>query len=452
MRPHSPASSAALALLLGCSPGPPPRTVVLATIDTWRYDANGFLGAKSPSPTPFADALAARGLVATEAWAPVPLTGPSHWSLLSGRWPWRDGVRLNGDTPLPARGGTLAERLQGQGWSTAAFVSCGVLDGSFGFASGFDTYDDQLGQDGPSGDPGKLQRRGDATVDAALTWVRRDAPDSDLFLWLHLFDPHFPYSAPGGVQGDSTEAYLAEVAYADQQLRRFASDLEAADRPATRTLWVLLGDHGEGLGEHGEKTHGYLLHGATTHIPLVVAGSGFEPGRSSDLTSVVDVVPTVLGWLDQAPGETDGHDLRAPPAQADRALPLESMLGANAFGLAPAVGLRTGTWLWERSPRDHLWQLEDDPQELHDRAASHPDVVITGPTSMQTRLLLEDIPTGVVPYCDLADRMGVAVPNLQAVLAMANTLYQTEFRDSGRTLARLGHPDLDIEGIRALLG
>lgn len=370
--------AAALGTACGDSPhrsGSSLRTIVLVTIDTWRRDANGFLGDPTSSPTPFLDAMAADGLVAVDAMAPVPLTGPSHWSILTGRWPWRDGVRSNAEPPQEVRGLTLAELLSARGWATAAFVSCSVLDDRFGFARGFATYDDRLVTSGAIGHIAMPERRGDRTVEAALAWLRQRPADEKIFLWLHLFDPHYPYAPPGPQRPGERVAYLGEVAFADAQVGTLAAGLEARGRPWRQALWVVLADHGEALGNHGERTHGLLLHGATTRIPFFLFGPGVPARRLPGLVTTVDVVPTVLTRLGLPSPSGDGHDLLSAPLGEDRPLPLESVYGLRAFGLPPAVGLRRGPWLWESSPRDHLWNLQSDPGEETDLAAVRPEVV-----------------------------------------------------------------------------
>jgi arylsulfatase A-like enzyme len=342
------------------------QTVVLATIDTWRRDAAGFLGAPNPSPTPFLDGLAEGGLVATDAMAPVPLTGPSHWSVLSGRWPWRDDVRVNGDVPRGAGEPTLPEVLRSRGWRTAAFVSCSVLARRFGFGAGFDHYDDDFYSGGGLADVDMPERRGDATVGSVLAWLSERESGERIFLWVHLFDPHFPYKSPAGAAPGENGEYRGEVAFADAQLARLASGLEALGRPLDESLWVVLSDHGEGLGDHGEDSHGLILHGATTRIPFLVAGASVSESRFEGLSSTVDVLPTILGVLRIEAPASDGIDLVNGSASPERAIPLESLMGARAFGLAPVWGLRLERWLWESSPADHLWDLQEDPAEERD--------------------------------------------------------------------------------------
>jgi arylsulfatase A-like enzyme len=285
------------------------RTIVLASVDTWRRDTSGFLGGLDPSPTPFLDDLAATGLIAADAMAPVPLTGPSHWSMLSGRWPWRDGLRVNGDRPHPGRGTRLAGILREEGWRGAAFVSCSVLDHRLGFAAGFEHYDDRFGTEGEDAFVEVAQRRGDRTVQAALDWTAAQPPGDRLFLWVHLFDPHQPRAARlGSFSGDHGE-YRGAVAFADAQLESLAEGLDEAGRPLGASLWVVLSDHGEGLGAHGELSHGQLLHGATTRIPFFLAGPSIPAGRLEVLASTVDVLPTLLGYLGLEIPESDGVDL-----------------------------------------------------------------------------------------------------------------------------------------------
>ena len=371
----------ALAVTAGCRGHTPsadratsPHTAVLVTIDTWRRDATGFLGDRQPSPTPFIDRLASGGVVFFDAVTPVPLTAPSHLSMLTCRWPWRSGARNNGDVPVLEETPTLASLLKENGWRTAAFVSASVLDHRFGLDLGFEHYDDTVGGARGVGVHAIAERTGDATVTAALEWIRANVePDERLFVWLHLFDPHFPYRAHGAAAPNARAAYEAEVRFSDEQVRRFHDGLARIGRRPATGLWVILADHGEALGEHGEQTHGFLLHGATTRIPMLIAGAG-RHGRSNALASTVDLMPTILGMLGIASPDCDGRDLLAPQIE-NRAIPMETVYGARSFGLSEGIGLRTREWLWESSPNDHLWNLTSDPSEARDIAPAHPDVV-----------------------------------------------------------------------------
>lgn len=374
-------------LALGCDSSSPSKdaspetkiveTIVLVTIDTWRRDATGFLGGLAPSPTPFLDQLARQGLIASDAVSPVPLTGPSHWSMLSGRWPWRDGLRINGDIPTRNESfPTLPEILKEQGWLTAGFVSCAVLSERYGFASGFDHFDEEFHQSGGVSDIKMAERRGDATVSAALSWIETQDTNAKIFLWIHLFDPHRPFvSAPGIFSDEPHGAYYAEILFADQQLALLSQRLTESGRPLEESLWVVLSDHGEALGEHGESSHGLLLHGATTRIPLIVAGQSVPQRRFKGLSSTVDVFPTLLGALNLDVPPRDGIDLLRSTGLDERAIPLESLMGMRGFGLSPAIGLRQKEWLWEASPVDHLWNLAADSMEKHDLGNTRIDKV-----------------------------------------------------------------------------
>jgi arylsulfatase A-like enzyme/predicted TPR repeat methyltransferase len=376
------------------------KTIVLVTIDTWRWDATGFLGRRNPSPTPYLDELAASSLVATNAVAPVPLTGPSHWSMLTGRWPWRDGVRVNGDRPPVEHAPTLAEELRAAGWRTAAFVSCAALDHRFGFDAGFEHFDDRFRTGGRITDIGMPERRADETVALVLQWVGTVPASDRLLLWVHLFDPHLPYdpppqlrqqwlgisrsSPPKSIPAETCGAYLGEVAFADQQVKVLLDGLAAAGRPAAQSLYLILGDHGEGLGDHGALTHGLLLHGAAIRVPLLVAGGQVAPGTRQDPASTADVFATVLEAAGHqvAPGRgssasvrRDGRSLLTAGPAEDRSLPLETLFGQRSYGLSPAFGLLTRQWLWESSPADHLWDIVHDPEEITDLAGARPQVV-----------------------------------------------------------------------------
>ncbi len=390
----------------GCSgdvqPSKPskPTTVLLVTIDTWRSDTNGFLGGQLPSPTPYLDQLAKRGLVADNAVAPVPLTGPSHWSMLTGRWPWMDGVRVNGDPPAPT-GDHLVERLQSAGWRTGGFVSAGVLDDRFGFGRGFDHFDDKVATVGVQ-DIDMQRRSGDATVNAALQWLTDQPTNAPVFAWVHLFDPHFPYARHPGLEG--FDPYDAEVAFADAQVRRLGEGITKAGRDPGGTLWFVLADHGEGQGEHGARSHGLLLHRAAMDIPLLIAGPGIAPSRVKEPVTTVDIAPTMLSALGIPRIDADGLDLGGP-IPADRTIPMESLFGLRVFGLSPAWGLRTAEWLWESSPEDHLWDLNTDPAEEHDvvsqqqevvaalvsarRKFAQPAVEVADPQDAETRAMLQ---------------------------------------------------------------
>lgn len=339
------AAAVLLALVAACAEPPDDRpSVLLVTIDTLRGDVVGPRDGGA-SLTPRLDDLAARGTRFTRATSVTPLTLPTHASMLTALRPARHGLTVNGVTTSDLAPPLLPATLREQGYATAAFVSAAVLDRRYGLADAFDHYDDDFVV--PGGPTAPTERRGDATVDRALAWL--DAADGPVFAWVHLFDPHAPYDAPGseGLE-DRRAAYEAEVAYADAQVGRLVDGL--AD--AGPLLVVVTSDHGEGLGEHDEDTHGLLLYESTMHVPLSASWWGAPPAGApfaqpsvvrDDLASVLDVAPTVLDVLGlDAPTGVDGVSLVQPVA-ADRTAPLETRAPWFYYGASALSGVRRGS-------------------------------------------------------------------------------------------------------------
>ncbi|MGQ0553961.1 MAG: sulfatase-like hydrolase/transferase [Planctomycetota bacterium] len=367
--------TAGLLSLLGCGPPAPRPSVLIITVDTLRADAVSAWGAETAT-TPHLDALATRGVSFLQATTVTPLTLPAHASLFTGARPARHGLSVNGLAPAEFPAASLTERFAAQGYETAAFVSAVVLDRRHGLAPGFAVYDDQLAV--PGGPPAALERRGDHTVDAALRWSGFAEPA--FFAWVHLFDPHAPYAAPGAASGTDRAAYLQEVRFADQQIGRL---LEGVQAQASGPVLVLVtSDHGEGLGEHGEETHGLQLYESTLHIPLLVAWLG-APGRLAlpeaeaalragsrrqDVVSILDVAPSLLSALDLQPlSAVDGASFWTP--QPGRALPLETRVPWFYYGFSPLIGVRCDTLKLvgaeaSAPPAWTLFDLAQDPAEL----------------------------------------------------------------------------------------
>ncbi|MCI0342169.1 MAG: sulfatase-like hydrolase/transferase [Planctomycetales bacterium] len=368
-----------------------PRTIVLVIVDTLRADHLGCYGGKSAA-TPVADRLAARGTLFREAYCAAPLTRPSITSLLTGLYPLRHGVHDNVGERLGDEVPTAVERLAAAGYACGAFVSGEPLDATAGLTRGFAAYDDRLAEGrappcggAPYGYAGYAanvtlrERLGERTVAAALEWSRGAGPGSQ-FLLVHLFDPHAPYAAPApeGVRYAGSP-YAGEVAYADRCVGSLLSGLEAAGRGDA--LVLLTADHGEGLGEHREDTHGYFLYETTVRVPLLVAGPGVASGRRVEgPVRLVDVAPTLLALARAEPlPATDGGSLAvllAPdspssPSAAgpsDRAAYLESRYCAHRFGWAALEGVRAGAWKLVEAPRPELYEIPADPDEARDRA------------------------------------------------------------------------------------
>ncbi|HEX5215017.1 MAG TPA: sulfatase-like hydrolase/transferase [Vicinamibacterales bacterium] len=295
--------AAAVALSAACGGGPaptPPATerpsILLVTLDTTRADAIG-PDARGVT-TPAFNALAARGQRFTQAYTAAPETLPAHTSIMTGLYPGGHGVHENARF-LAATHETLAASLQRAGYRTTAFVSSFVLSKRFGLARGFDVYDDQL----PAG---SVERSAPETTDAAIASLS-ERSSQPRFVWVHYFDPHFPYAAPEPFRAQYAKApYLGEVAAMDAELGRLVQAFDAHFAGAKAI--IVAGDHGEGLGEHGEAQHGHLLYQSTVHVPLVVVAPDAAAGVVAAPVSTRRIFHTVLALAGLGPaGEALGR-------------------------------------------------------------------------------------------------------------------------------------------------
>ncbi|MET0555494.1 MAG: sulfatase-like hydrolase/transferase [Vicinamibacteria bacterium] len=351
---------------------PPQPNVLLVTIDTLRADRLGCYG-RTTAETPAIDGLARGGLLFRRAYSPVPLTLPAHATMLTGLEPAAHGLLDNGMVARELGAPTLAERLSAAGYDSAAFVAAHVLNRVFGLDRGFAVYDD--GPAEAEGGDGFFHGVADARgrVDAALEWLRRPRPGR-FFLWVHLYDVHAPHVAPEGFGARFADVYDGEVAYVDSQVARLLRALDTMG-VAGRTLVVVTADHGEALGEHGEQTHGILLHDATLHVPLVLRLPDRVPaGVVSDRqVGLADLAPTVLGLAGLAPNErAHGVSLLSDP-KTERPLWAASEYPARQYGWARLRALRSGGQKYVEAPRPELYDLARDPGELRNLAAERAD-------------------------------------------------------------------------------
>ncbi len=269
-------------------PAAPPRSVIVITIDTLRADR------LTQDTAPALAAFAASAARFTAARTAVPLTLPSHVTLFTGQLPPAHGVRVNGQT-LAADVPTLATSLHAAGYRTAAFVGAYALDRRFGLARGFDVYDDRVARDWQAAERLEAERSATAVVDAASAWLDQ-AGAGPCLLWVHLYDPHAPYAPPEPYRTTfAGRLYDGEVAYASAETGRLLAKLDALGRLADAVV-VIAGDHGEGLGEHGEATHGMLAYDATLRVPLLVRAPGLASSTQAAPVSLVDVAPALLRW------------------------------------------------------------------------------------------------------------------------------------------------------------
>ena len=363
-----------------------PPSFVLVTLDTTRADRLGAYG-RGDAHTPSLDELARRGAMFERAYAATPVTLPSHATIFTGEHPPTHGVRDNGLHALPDEATTLAEVLRSRGYRTAAFVSAAVLARRYGLAQGFEVYDDDL----EGGRPRQLrmvaERTADVTVGAAGRWLDDLTGDAPLFLWVHLFDPHAPYAPPPSFATRLPgRPYDGEIAFADAEVGRLLAHPRLARAAAAGALLVMaIADHGEGLGEHGEASHGMLAYEATLRVPWIVAGPGVRAGlRVAEPVSQADLLPTALALLDpgRAPslagdGESQGDRLRGVPAPGGRrAVYAETLVPYFAYGWSPLRAWIEGSWKLIEAPAPELYDVAADPAEarnLHaverDRAA-----------------------------------------------------------------------------------
>jgi choline-sulfatase len=348
-------------------PPPAPANVLLITLDTLRPDALGFVSGHNP--TPAIDRLAREGFAFPSAVSPVPLTFPSHAALMTGRLPRTLGLRDNGQL-LPENPTTLAQRLAESGYATAAFVSGYPLHSTFGLGRGFARYDDAF----DSGKDDQPERKAPATVVAARSWLA--SAKSPWFLWVHLYDPHYPYEPPQEYRrpGDRG-AYDGEVAFADAAIGELLRD---AARERSETLTVFAGDHGESLGEHGEGTHGFFVYDSTLLVPLIFHFPGHVPrGSSSAGARLIDVTPTILDLLGLPRREPpDGKSVTAlfhSRGAAAEAAYVETYQPWLSYGWAPLRAMRLQGWKLIDAPRPELYDLHSDPDERHDRMADAPE-------------------------------------------------------------------------------
>ncbi|MFL6195368.1 MAG: sulfatase-like hydrolase/transferase [Thermoanaerobaculia bacterium] len=348
------------------------RSLILITLDTTRADHLGAWGWRY-ARTPYLDALAARGTRFARCDTAAPVTLPSHATILSGLFPPRHGVRDNGTFTLAPKIDTVAERLAARGYDTAAVVSAAVLARRHGLDQGFRIYDDDLGAGYAAGTQ-VSERQAEETTDAALAAAGKLR--GPFFLWVHYFDPHDEYRPPSGfadrMQGPS-RLYDGEIAYMDGQIGRLLAGL-----PKDAGV-VVVGDHGEMLGEHGESTHGLLLYRAARRVPLILAGPGVPAGKVSNcLARTADVAPTLLALAGVPAADLaglDGRSLLPPEAGCRRTSYSESFLPFFAYKWYPLRSLSDGDDLFLKAPRSSLYRIAADPAEATDLAGSREPAV-----------------------------------------------------------------------------
>ena len=340
------------------------RNVILVSLDTCRADHLSCYGFERKT-TPNIDAIAAEGILYTQAISPIALTLPAHSSVFTGTYPPYHRVHDNLDDRLGDSSVTLAEVLSKAGYTTGAIVSTFVLDSQFGMYQGFDSYDDEF--EVPIGPSESFERRGDETTRHALAYLEEHQKEQ-FFLFLHYYDPHTPYIPLEPFASEyADDLYAGEVAFTDQCVGQVVAKLKELGLYGN-TLLVIMGDHGEGLGEHGEAEHGYYVYQYAVHVPLIVRPPGLgKEQRVDEVVSLVDIMPTILGYLGiEPPEEVQGRDLREYGQEEQRGeeryVYCEAMTGTK-YGCNPLLGLVGTRWKYIETKRPELYDLAGDPGE-----------------------------------------------------------------------------------------
>ena len=346
--------------------------VLLITLDTTRADHIACYGYPDVK-TPNLDSLANRGILFEECIASSPLTLPSHSSILTGLYPTFHGVRVNGNTALSEEHLTLAEVFTQGGYTCGAFIGAFVLDGRWGLKQGFLQYDDQFDlKKYKHLDLGAVQRPGNEVIDAALTWLE-DQKSNPFFAWIHLYDPHLPYEPPEPYASQYnyslTGLYDGEIAFMDEQIGRVLSWLKGSGTEK-KTIIVIIGDHGEALGSHGEMAHGYFIYDYALKVPFLIIPptDDWRGVRIESQVRTIDLFPTVLEMTGfEVPAENQGQSLlhlfSKPKTKKSYDAYSESYTPNTIYGWSPLHSLRTLKYKYIDAPRAELYDLSADPEE-----------------------------------------------------------------------------------------
>jgi choline-sulfatase len=371
------ATVALVLLLAGCGSRRetwPEASVVLISIDTLRADHLPLYGYAHGS-TPAIDALGREGIVFDNVYSHCPLTLPAHASMLTGLTPPHHGVHDNAGFTLKPGARTLAARFHDTGRATGAAVSAFVLRSATGIAQGFDRYDDEIVQDPSLEDMGSQQRDGANSVASLLGWIEAQG-DHRFFAFLHLYEPHTPYTPPSPYKERFADnPYDGEIAYADALVGRLLAPLRAKGA-LDHTVVAVTADHGEGLGEHGEQEHGFFLYRETVRVPLVLRlpGAAHAGLRISATAAQVDLPATLLDLAGVPAAGMDGVSLRGVIAGGPgpgRPVYSETFYPRYHFGWSELLSTTESRFRYIRAPRPELFDEAADPAETKNVSAEH---------------------------------------------------------------------------------
>lgn len=343
--------------------------VILITLDTTRADSLSCYGAKDVR-TPTLDAFAGLGVRFTKCFTQTPLTLPAHTTLMTGTLPLFHGVRDNGGFTVPANLITMAELFRDRGYETGAFVGAWVLDSKWGLDQGFGTYFDDFDlRRFATVSFDTVRRPANEVLDAALPWLEAHKTGK-FFAWIHLYDPHSPYTPPPPYDSRfAGHPYLGAIAFMDAELGRLRSFLEA-DGLLENTIVVIAGDHGESLGEHQELTHGFFIYQAALHVPLIIVAPRLGPAAKAcdEPVGLVDVLPTLCELAGPAaPADIQGRSLvpllsgrrrgDGPPVYSETYYPLYH------YGWSDLKSVQDGRFKVILAPKPELYDVGADPAE-----------------------------------------------------------------------------------------
>ena len=365
---------------------------MLVTIDTLPASRVGCYGCPNVR-TPALDRLARHGIQVRDAISPAPLTAPSHTTILTGLDPPRHGVRENAMFRLADSVATVAELLP-EGVPKGAFVGAFPVASRFGLAQGFDVYDDDFS--GHTDRRRPPERKAETVLAAATAWLEKAERGTKPFVWVHLFDPHYPYEPPApwtriAETIPGAHAYEGEVAYTDRELGRFLNRIETELRLGVPTVLVVA-DHGESFGAHGEITHSLFVYDVTQRVPMIFAGPRTASRLENAQRRLADATPTVLSTYGvKPPPSLDGSSLESPPSTSEAYVETEHT--QLMLGWAPLYAMRTERWKYIRAPRPELYDLIADPGEIRNLHDADPDVVGRLSALVDAALAMEsDIP------------------------------------------------------------
>jgi len=358
--------------LLASGRSPKAFNVVVITIDTLRPDHLGCYGYKQIR-TPNIDALASDGIRFERAYTAVPVTLPSHTVIFTGTYPTFSGMHDFAGNKLGPSQSTLASVLKENGYATGAVVASAVLDSRFGLNRGFDFYYDHFDFNRlEESNIEEMERPGNVVAEVALDWLKQNY-QKKFFFWMHLYDPHYPYRPPAPYDTEYKDRpYDGEIAFADEQVGRLIHFLKEKD-VYQNTVIVLSGDHGESLGEHGEKTHGFFIYNSTLHVPLILhlpIEISAERRTTDDLVSLADLMPTLLQVLQiTVPLGVQGRPLlsllEGKAEINSRSLYAETFLPRLHFNWSELRSVETDKYHFIDAPKPELYDLSADPRELH---------------------------------------------------------------------------------------